>query len=256
MSKFPVCVLIIILILSCTSNPASISRSSQSEPLPYKPLSEIPGAHVIGTIQANFLSIFNDSIHIKNINEAAYIELMETAGREYPGNIDVRDISWSFIGWNSTRHLNEYRAIGRVIQLGENTHQNSIADTKAIEQAVAKAAIQATENVPKISRIAIVYITAEENNIADYITGELEYIWIKSGYTIIDRRQLDTLRNEQNFQMSGEVDDATAVSIGNIIGANIIVTGSVDGEGELRRLRLRVLDIKTSQVVGVASEPM
>jgi hypothetical protein len=54
--------------------------------------------------------------------------------------------------------------------------------------------------------------------------------------------------------MSGEVDDDTAVSIGKFIGADIIVTGRVDGEGNLRRLRLRALNTQTAQVVGAASE--
>jgi hypothetical protein len=62
------------------------------------------------------------------------------------------------------------------------------------------------------------------------------------------------LRSEQDFQMSGEVDDVTAVSIGKFAGANIIVTGRVDGEGELRRLCLRALDTQTAEVVSVASE--
>jgi hypothetical protein len=84
--------------------------------------------------------------------------------------------------------------------------------------------------------------------------GELEFIWVNKGYFITDRSQLDRLRREQNFQMSGEVDDATAVSIGKFAGADIIVTGRVDGEGNLRRLRLRALNTQTAQVVGVASE--
>ena len=54
--------------------------------------------------------------------------------------------------------------------------------------------------------------------------------------------------------MSGEVDDVTAVSIGKIAGASIIVTGTVDGADDLRRLRLRALDVQTAQVIGAASE--
>jgi hypothetical protein len=56
--------------------------------------------------------------------------------------------------------------------------------------------------------------------------------------------------------MSEEVDDRTAVSIGKFSGANIVVTGRVDGEGDLRRLRLRALNTQTAQVVGSASERM
>jgi len=54
--------------------------------------------------------------------------------------------------------------------------------------------------------------------------------------------------------MSGEIDDETAVSIGKFAGADIIVTGTVDGEGNLHRLRLRALNTQTAQVVGAASE--
>ena len=123
-----------------------------------------------------------------------------------------------------------------------------------VEGALARAAKEVFKSVPARSRIAIVYITAQDRSTTDYIAGELEYMWVNDGYIITDRSQLDRLRREQNFQLSGEVDDNTAVSIGKIIGASIIVTGKVDGEGNLRRLRLRALNTQTAQVVGVASE--
>jgi hypothetical protein len=133
---------------------------------------------------------------------------------------------------------------------------NNMNTTTGVEGALARAAQETLKNVPQRSKIAIVYITAQDRSTTEYVAGELEYIWVNAGYTIIDRSQLDRIRREQNFQMSGEVDDNTAVSIGKIIGANIIVTGRVDGEGNLRRLRLRALDTQTAQVVGVSSEKL
>ncbi|MDR1248189.1 MAG: penicillin-binding protein activator LpoB [Treponema sp.] len=123
-----------------------------------------------------------------------------------------------------------------------------------IEGALEKAAEQTLKNVPQKARIAIVYITAQDQSTTDFISGELEFIWVNNGFIITDRAQLDRIRREQNFQLSGEIDDDTAVSIGKFIGADIIVTGRIDGEGNLRRLRLRALDTQTAQVVGVASE--
>jgi hypothetical protein len=123
-----------------------------------------------------------------------------------------------------------------------------------VEGALSRAAEDTLKNVLARSKIAIVYITAEDRSSTDYISGELEFIWVNAGYTIIDRSELDRVRKEQNFQLSGEVDDETAVSIGKFSGADIIVTGRVDGEGNLRRLRLRALNTQTAQVVGVASE--
>ncbi|MHC6204657.1 CsgG/HfaB family protein [Breznakiellaceae bacterium SP9] len=137
---------------------------------------------------------------------------------------------------------------------GSTIRAASTTNTTAIEGAVAAASQKILEKIPAISKIALMYITAQDQSIADYIIGELEYIWVNEGYFITDRSELNRLRQEQNFGMSGEVDDATAVSIGKFAGADVIVTGRVDGEGDLRRLRLRVLNAQTAQVVGVASE--
>ena len=146
-------------------------------------------------------------------------------------------------------------AVSEQVSLGDTARTTSPAlNTPGIEGALARAAEQTLRNIPQRSRIAIVYVTAHDRGTTDYIVGELEFIWVNRGFTLIDRSQLDRLRREQDFQMSGEVDDDTAVSIGRFAGADIIITGTVDGEGNLRRLRLRALNTQTAQVVGVASE--
>ena len=73
-------------------------------------------------------------------------------------------------------------------------------------------------------------------------------------FTVVDRATLDKIRQEQKFQLAGEVDDKTAVSIGKFAGAKVVVTGSVSGSGDMRRLRLRALDTQTARVLGSASE--
>jgi hypothetical protein len=159
-------------------------------------------------------------------------------------------------GINLIGNFQKITAKGDVVVVTASQTQRRTTNSTAtgIEGALERAAEQTLRNIPARSKIAIVYITAQDRSTTEFIAGELEYIWVNAGYTIIDRSQLDRIRREQNFQMSGEVDDDTAVSIGKFIGANIIVTGRVDGEGNLRRLRLRALDTQTAQVVGVASE--
>ncbi|MDR0644434.1 MAG: CsgG/HfaB family protein, partial [Treponema sp.] len=68
------------------------------------------------------------------------------------------------------------------------------------------------------------------------------------------RKSLDRIFEERKFQMSGEVDDDSAISIGKFLGANIVVTGSVSGTGSLRRLRIKALDVLTGEIVSMASE--
>jgi hypothetical protein len=139
-------------------------------------------------------------------------------------------------------------------QPGEFSVERPGQQQAGVEGALARAAQETLKNVQQRSKIAIVYITTPDRSTTDFIAGELEYIWVNGGYIIIDRSQLDRLRREQDFQLSGEVDDETAVSIGKVAGADIIVTGRVDGEGSLRRLRLRAINTQTAQVMGVASE--
>jgi hypothetical protein len=143
-----------------------------------------------------------------------------------------------------------------VLRFREDSRRKIHIDTEAvgIVSALEKAAEDVAENFTARSRIAIVEITAQDRSTREFITGELEHILRGQGYTIIDRSQLDRIREEQRFGTSGEVDDNTAASIGRIAGANIVITGRVDGEGNLRRLRLRALDTASGQVVGTASE--
>ncbi|MDR1411449.1 MAG: CsgG/HfaB family protein [Spirochaetaceae bacterium] len=136
----------------------------------------------------------------------------------------------------------------------ENVPQVFDPSDTSIEAALSRAASTIMSRVPPRSKMAIVYVTARDAEVSEFIAGELEFIMVGRGLTLIDRSELDRIRREQAFQMSGEVDDTQAVSIGKIAGADVIITGSATGSGELRRLRLRALNTETGQVLAVASE--
>jgi len=214
---------------------------------------------VLGSVQVTFAMPFGGETGVTEaVKQQAYIKLKEKAGEQYQGNIDIRNITvtqtkvsgafpFGIVG--ALVFKPEFSATGDVVMF-----TNAASTAQAVEGALARAADETLKNVTQRSRIAIVYITAQDRSTTEYVVGELEYIWVNKGYFLTDRSQLDRLRREQNFQMSGEVDDETAVSIGKFAGADIIVTGRVDGEGNLRRLRLRALNTQTAQVVGAASE--
>jgi hypothetical protein len=123
-----------------------------------------------------------------------------------------------------------------------------------VEGSLERAAARIMMKIPKDSAIAIVYVTADDKELAQFIADELEFIMVDKGLYVVDRSQLDKIREEQYFQLSEEVDDDQAISFGKIAGADIIITGAVTGSEELRRLRLRALSTQTARVVAVASE--
>ena len=224
------------LLVSCASAPTVAN--------PYRPLSGISNANVIGIVQITFQG---DGWKLNG--EAVYVRLLEAAKRDYQGNIDVCDITWSQVRviksaatYDNT--VIEYAASGKVVSLGGGSGRSTAT---GVEGALARAAEAVAENFTARSRLAIVYITAQDRSTTDYILRN-------SGFVIIDRSELDRVRAEQRLGASLEVDDNTAARIGRISGASIVITGRVDGEGNLRRLRLRALDTTSAQVVGTASE--
>jgi TolB-like protein len=124
-----------------------------------------------------------------------------------------------------------------------------------IETALLFASDVMIENLEPDTTIAVVSIASRDIDAAEFVLDELAYIFVNTGnFKVVDRKSLEAIQSEQNFQTSGEVDDSSAVSIGKLLGANIVITGSVSGSGSTRRLRLKALDVKTAEIIAMASE--
>src|SRR4030095_4449534 len=55
---------------------------------------------------------------------------------------------------------------------------------------------------------------------------------VKSGkFRVVEREQLEALMQEKNLTLSGDVDPATAVRVGKLLGVNYLLTGAVTEYG-------------------------
>ncbi|HEY8022740.1 MAG TPA: CsgG/HfaB family protein [Thermoanaerobaculia bacterium] len=55
---------------------------------------------------------------------------------------------------------------------------------------------------------------------------------VKSGkFRVVEREQLEALMKEKNLSLSGDVDPATAVRVGKLLGVNYLLTGAVTEYG-------------------------
>jgi cysteine synthase len=96
--------------------------------------------------------------------------------------------------------------------------------------------------------------SSQGNSYADYAVEDLEYNLVNAGFRLVDRQQLERIRSEQSFQMSGDVADDSAVNIGKMAGANAVITIGVnytDGSG---RLTLKALDVQTAEIIIMARQ--
>ena len=107
------------------------------------------------------------------------------------------------------------------------------------------------DNIPAGSRIVILNIESASEPLSDYILDELIANAVNDrNFEVIDRHQLDIIRAEQGLQLSGEVDDNTALSVGRFLGAQTIVSGRIMPVGNRFRITIRALDVETARVQG------
>jgi TolB-like protein len=101
--------------------------------------------------------------------------------------------------------------------------------------------------VPSGTKLVVLNIRSSSPQLSEYILEELIDHLIRSGsFTVVDRSNLDIIRNELQFNLSGEVSDETAQSIGKMLGAQTIVSGSIDQFGDVFRLRVRAIAVETA----------
>jgi len=125
----------------------------------------------------------------------------------------------------------------------------------SLETAVNNAAKKMIDGIPSGATVAVLSIATNDIEVAEFVIGEIPYLLVEARkFKVVDRSSLDKVRAEQGFQISGDVDDNTAISIGKMAGASIVITGSVSGSGAARRLRLQALDVQTVEILASASE--
>jgi TolB-like protein len=120
-----------------------------------------------------------------------------------------------------------------------------------LDLAIRDASDYLNDNIPEESMIVILNVQSDSAALSDYIIDELIANAVNDRiFKVVDRQQLDLIRTEQNFQLSGEVDDNLALSIGKFLGAQTIVSGRVSQVADRYRMTIRALEVQTAQVQG------
>jgi TolB-like protein len=124
-----------------------------------------------------------------------------------------------------------------------------------LEAALDRAARTLINEMQVDATIATLSVSSNDRDMAAYVLDELEYKLVQARkFSIVDRRQLEQIRAEQNFQLSGDVSDASAVSIGQMLGASIVITGDISSFGTAMRISLRAIDVRTARILTIARE--
>jgi TolB-like protein len=124
-----------------------------------------------------------------------------------------------------------------------------------LEGAVVRATQVLMGSIPEGATLAVLSMASNDAEQSEFVIEEIVFLFVESRrFRIVDRRSLDAVRSEINFQYSGDVDDNSAMAIGRMLGASIVITGSIGGTGNTRRLRAKALNVQTAEILAMASE--
>lgn len=102
--------------------------------------------------------------------------------------------------------------------------------------------------------VAVVDFTDLEGNptrLGRFLAEEVsvDLVEVAKGYDVIDRTRLNVLLQEHRLAARGLIDPQTAKKLGQIAGADALVTGIMTPLGETVRVALKVLDTDTAKTI-------
>lgn len=118
-----------------------------------------------------------------------------------------------------------------------------------IGTALDQVAEQFSASLPSGTTVAIVGIASDTDSMTEWLLNELTFCFVQQRrLTVANRANLDAIKQEMNFQLSGEVSDASIQEIGAMAGAEIVVHGSLKEIGSVYFLFIQALNVTTATV--------
>jgi len=137
--------------------------------------------------------------------------------------------------------------------LGCSTAPSS-SKVPSLDETLKQVAEKIEERLASETRIALINVSSPSVQFSEYVLTYLESVFVNNGkLVVVDRSNLDRIRQEQGFQLSGNVSDESASAIGKMLGAGAIITGTLINIGDSYRLTLKAINVETATVA--ASHP-
>lgn len=119
-----------------------------------------------------------------------------------------------------------------------------------IETALQQTADQFSASIKKGTTIAIVGISSDSAEMSDFMLDDLTMRFVQARtLTVANRANLDAIKTEMNFQLSGEVSDESIQQLGAMVGAKVVVHGKLIPIGSAFNFTVQALNVETAAVI-------
>ena len=131
------------------------------------------------------------------------------------------------------------------------SNPNKVNNRDELEIAIREVSDYLNSKIKPNSKVVFLNIQSNYPDFSEYIISILSENAVNDNvFSVVERQQLDIIRNELNFQLSGEVSDKSAQSIGQMLGAQIIVSGTLAKIGALYRLQIKAIEVQSAAIQG------
>ncbi|MDR3020717.1 MAG: hypothetical protein LBU66_07425 [Treponema sp.] len=129
------------------------------------------------------------------------------------------------------------------------TADNAAGVALNFDSAITEAARQIENALNEKTVVAILNIRTGSEAVADLIIEELVGALVNGRKLVVtERKNLDTVRKEMNLQLSGEVSDESLQAIGQVLGAEYIISGTFTDLGSSYRLRVQAVNVSSARI--------
>jgi TolB-like protein len=89
------------------------------------------------------------------------------------------------------------------------------------------------------------YLDDWEKSIPEFLKSELSR---SEKIVIVERRQLEAVLKEQALNMTGLVDSSTAQQVGTLLGAEFVISGTINQSGKWTRIDAKIIRVSSGHV--------
>jgi TolB-like protein len=124
----------------------------------------------------------------------------------------------------------------------------------SLDEAIRSSAEEIDAKLTRGNKVVVLNFNSMSQRLSNYVLDEMMTVLVKSGkVTVVDRANLELIQKEMSFQMSGEVSDSSAQAIGQKLGAQSIISGSIEDMGANYRIRFRTIEVVSAAIQVLSS---
>ncbi|MDR2094823.1 MAG: penicillin-binding protein activator LpoB [Treponema sp.] len=123
-----------------------------------------------------------------------------------------------------------------------------VREFRSLDLAIEQSCQNIQDDFNERASIAVFNVASSSTRLSEYIIEEVMNNFTNMHkYNVVERNRISAIFQEQEFQFSGNVSDDTIQKLGNMLGAQFVVSGSLDDVGTYYRLRLFVVAIESGE---------